>query len=314
MTMKKILEVFENPNFIFKNFDTLVAPIDKLSNYLFAANVDNITNIIEDKRLNINSPVKLIIPTDENGKKATITPFEKLVLNVLLSAQEAGNEYISYSKLFHLLGGGHALFKNATKMHKAIDKALWKLRCTDLTITMTDIVSARKKYAAKCNAPYNNKQDKKKITFRGVLLPNEVITLKINGKPSDSVIHFLGKSVILRVADLKDQIARASLTLLSIPIRTTENTLTLTGYLLERILKIKGSNDENKKHVTRLDNSISFSTLFKECGLNAEDKRQRYEIRQIVKKILDFFKNQDFIANYELIQTPDGDFSIKISF
>lgn len=312
--MKKFPEVFENPNIIFKNFDTLIAPIDKLSNYLFAANVDNITNIVEDKRLNINSPVKLIIPTDENGKKATITPFEKLLLNVLISAQDASNDYISYFKLYRLLGGGEMLFKNATRMYKAIDKALWKLRCTDLTITMTDIVSARKKYAAKCNASYNNHQDKKEITFRGVLLPNEVVTVKINGKPSESVIHFLGKSVILRVADLKDQIARADLTLLSIPIRTTENTLNLTGYLLERILKIKGSNDENKKHITRLDNSISFNTLFRECDIPSDTKKQRWDVRNNVKKILDFFKEQHFILDYELIQTPDGDFSIKIFF
>ena len=312
--MKKILEVFENSNTIFKNFDHLVVPIDKLSNYLFSANVDIITNIIEDKRLNINSPVKLIIPTDENGKKATISPFEKLVLNVLLSAQDAGNEYISYFKLYRLLGGGEMLFKNATKMHKAIDKALWKLRCTDLTITMTDIVSKRKKYAAKCNAPYNDPQDKKEITFRGVLLPNEVVTVNINGKPSESVIYFLGKSVILRVADLKDQIARPSLTLLSIPIRTTENTLTLIGYLLERILKIKGSNDENKKHVTRLDNSISFNTLFRECGIPYDTKDQRQTIRRNVKKILDFFKEQGFIDNYAISKNLDGDFSIKIFF
>lgn len=312
--MKKILEIFENSNTIFKNFDHLVVPIDKLSNYLFSADVDNITNIIEDKRLNINSPVKLIIPTDENGKKATISPFEKLVLNVLLSAQDAGNEYISYFKLYRLLGGGEMLFKNATKMHKAIDKALWKLRCTDLTIAMTDIVGKRKKYAAKCNAPYNNPQDKKDITFRGVLLPNEVVTVNINGKPSESVIHFLGKSVVLRVADLKDQIARASLTLLSIPIRTTENTLTLTGYLLERILKIKGSNDENKKHVTRLDSSISFNTLFRECGIPSDTKKQRWDARNNVSKILDFFKEQGFIDNYAISKNLDGDFSIKIVF
>lgn len=303
----------DTPQTIFKNFDSLIVPIDKLSNYLFAADVKNIDNIIEDKRLKILSPVKIIFPKDENGNNIILTPFEKLILNVLLSAQEVGNEFISYSKLFHLLGGGDKLFGNANKMNEVIDKALWKLRCTDLTVNLTDIVSKRKKYANKLNAPFND-TDKKIIEWRGVLFPNEVVSTRINGKNSKSVIHFLGKSIILRIADLKDQVARADLNLLAVPIRTTENTLTLIGYLLERILKIKGSNDENRKHVTKLSNAISFDTLFRQCGISAEDKRQRYKIRQTVTEILAFFKEQKFISDYSLDKSTDGDFSIKISF
>lgn len=298
---------------IFKNFDSLVVPIDKLSNYLFAADVKNIDNIIEDKRLKILSPVKIIFPKDENGNNIILTPFEKLILNVLLSAQEVGNEFISYSKLFHLLGGGDKLFGNANKMNEVIDKALWKLRCTDLTVNLTDIVSKRKKYANKLNAPFND-TNKRIIEWRGVLFPNEIVSTRINGKNSKSVIHFLGKSIILRIADLKDQVARADLNLLAVPIRTTENTLTLIGYLLERILKIKGSNDESRTHVTKLSNIISFETLFRQCGISAEDKRQRYKIRQTVTEILTFFKEQKFIADYSLDKSTDGDFSIKISF
>ena len=81
----------DTPQTIFKNFDSLIVPIDKLSNYLFAADVKNIDNIIEDKRLKILSPVKIIFPKDENGNNIVLSPFEKLILNVLLSAQEVGN-------------------------------------------------------------------------------------------------------------------------------------------------------------------------------------------------------------------------------
>lgn len=233
-------------------------------------------------------------------------------MNVLLSVQDAGNEYISYFKLFHLLGGGKNI-NNADRLKKLIDKALWKLRCTDLTINLTDIVGKRKKYAGKLNAPYN-KADKKNITWRGCLLPNEIVTASVNGKVTEGTIHLIGKSIILRVADLKDQVAHADLNLLAVPIRTTENTLTLVGYLLERILKIKGSNDENREHVTKLSNFISFETLFRQCGISAEDKRQRYEIRQTVSKILAFFKEQKFISDYSLDKSTDGNFVIKISF
>lgn len=304
------------PQSIFKKFDSVTVTIDKLSNFLFAANVPTFDNIIEDKRLNILSPVKIIFPKDNTGQNINLNPFDKWVLNILLSAQNAGNEYISYFKLYQLLGGKGKSINRADDLKIAIDKALWKLRCTDLTIDLTNIAYAKKKYSQKLNITYNAKDtDRKKIVWRGVLLPHEVITASVNGKISDGVIHLLDNSIVLDVADFKNQIARADLILLSaVPIRSTENTITLTGYLIERILKIKGSNDENKKHVTRLKHSISFNTIFKECGLKSDDKRQRYEIRKNAEKILDFFKEQNFISDHEFIKTVDGDFSIEIIF
>ena len=89
---------------------------------------------------------------------------------------------------------------------------------------------------------------------------------------------------------------------------------TFLRILLERILKIKGSNDENKKHVTKLENSISFETLFKQCGISADTKQQRYKARQNSEKILDFFQEQGFISGYEISRKPDGTFSIEIFF
>jgi hypothetical protein len=86
------------------------------------------------------------------------------------------------------------------------------------------------------------------------------------------------------------------------------------GCDLNSTLKIKGSNDENKKHITRLNHSISFNTIFRECGIPAETKDQRQTIRRNVSKILDFFKEQGFIKNYVISPNPDGNFSIEIFF
>ena len=294
----------------FKKFDSCIIPVDKLSTLLFDADVDGLDSIIEDPKNNIESPVKIIYPRDEHGKQIILTPFEKKIFCILLSAQNSGNNYISYSKLFHLLGGGTDIAR-ATSLITAIDTALWKLRCTDLTVNLTDIVSARKKYASKLNVPYNRK-DKTKILWRGVLLPNEVLTASINGKISESVIHFLDKSILFDIADLKDQIARVDLKLLQVPIRTTEQTINLSGYLLERIIKIKGSID--KAHVTKLEHSISLNTLYKQCGIPAEKKEQRQTIRRNILKIMDFFKKKDFISDYNLVKNGIGELSIKIFF
>lgn len=300
----------------FKNFRDLIMPIDKFSNFLFVADVPIFDNVIEDKRLNILSPVKFIFPKDDNGKSVNLIPFDKWVLNVLLSAQHAGNEYISYFKLYQLLGGKGKSINRADSLKIAIDNALWKLRCTDVTIDLSDIAYAKKKYSQKLNLQFNSKdKDRTKIIWRGVLLPHEVITASVNGKIAEGVIHFLGNSIIFDVADFKDQITRADIALLSdVPIRATQNTISLAGYLLERTLKIKGSNDENKKHVTRLNHSISLQTVFNECGIPSETKKQRWDAKQNVKKILDFFKEQGFIDNYNFSQNPDGSFSIEIFF
>lgn len=83
---------------------------------------------------------------------------------------------------------------------------------------------------------------------------------------------------------------------------------------MERILKIKGSNDEHQKHITRLDNAISFYTIFKECGIEADTKKQRLDTRRNVAKILNFFKEQNFISDYEFVKNLDGNFSVRIFF
>lgn len=117
----------------FKTFDSIIIPIDKLSTVLFEAESEALDAIIEDKKNNIESPVRILYPRDEDGKQIILTPFEKHVLTVLISAQYVGNEYISYSKLFHLLGGGTD-FSRATELKKSLDTALYKLRCIDLTM------------------------------------------------------------------------------------------------------------------------------------------------------------------------------------
>lgn len=292
-------------------FKELIIPIDKLSNCIFRADLKNFGAIVEDKKSKIQSPVKMILPKGDDGKPINLTPFEKTILIFLISAQADGNKHISYRKLFNLLGGSTNL-SHAKNFKAAIDTALWKLRCTDLTIDLSEIVAARKKYANKLNVPYNPKDGNiAKVVWRGVLFPNEVITATINGGKSESVIRFIDDSIILRVADFKDQIIRADLNLFDCDIRITVQTVTLIGYLFERILKIKGS--LCKDHVTKLENSISFETLTFQCGVPSSKKDQRQTLLRNVKKILDSFQANNLFKNYDVLKTSDG-LSIKIFF
>jgi hypothetical protein len=176
---------------------------------------------------------------------------------------------------------------------------------------MSTIIGKRKKYAAKLNLPQNYKGS---VTFQGSLLPNEIITAKVNSNITNGVVHFLDSSILFDIADLKDQIARCDIKLLDVPIRNTEQTVTLKFYLLERILKIKGSNNENRKNVIKLHNTILLDTLYTNCGLSDDGKNRKSEYRQNISQILSYFKKFDFISEYEFVKDGDKFFGIKIFY
>ena len=284
--------------------------IDKLSNVVFDVDSDDVEGILENRKSNIITPIKLTLPKDDNGNDIPLSPADKLILSAALSEQDASNFFTTYSRIFHAIGGGQKLSK-APKIKEVIAESLRKLRVTHLKVDLTALAEQSKQYKNSMPEEIKNKKN----ILEGVLLPSETLTTTINGKIIDGTIHFLGKSILLKIAEMKKQIARCEQPLLDVPIHTTEQTLCLKGYLLERILKIKGNHDEKRnKRVRKLSNSILFDTIYKKCGLDASDTRRTTEYRKSISLILDHFIHRDFIKAYRFIKKNGKFYSIEIFF
>ena len=284
--------------------------IDKLSDVIFGVDSDDVEGILENRKSNIITPIKLTLPKDDNGNDIQLSPTDKLILAVALSEQDAGYSFTTFDRIFHALGGGQRL-SEAPKMKEVIAESFRRLRITHLTVDLTALAQHSKIYQ---NSIPDELNHKKKI-LEGVLLPTETLTTNINGKIVDGTIHFLGYSILLKIANMKNQIARCNQSLLAAPVRSTLQTLSLKGYLLERILKIKGSHDTKRnKRVRKLNNIILFDTVYKKCELDGNDSRRTTEYRKYISQILDHFVNRAFIKAYRFLKKNGKFYSIEIFF
>jgi hypothetical protein len=277
-----------------KPITELVLPIDKFSDWILDQ-----TKICDTTKMSEGifkgKPVSSRI-TFKFGASLLIQ-FDKAVLLALISEYDAGNEFVSFQRLFETLGGGNHL---TPKMKAKLSKSIEKLMNTFVDIDMGEIVNAR----------YKGNQAK----LKSMLLPCKLATAEIKGKITDGVIQLLGHSPLLDVADIKSQIARIPVKIISeLPLRSTEATISLAWYLLERVTEIVGSNSsERKKRVHKLQTTILLTTLYTKCGFIELNRDQRQKLRKSIEIILEHFKNCSLITSFEFIKKNGINYSIEI--
>lgn len=301
-------------NFQLKKLETLLIPIDKLSDVLFDLEKQDAEEIIENRKLGITTPIIVTRPKDSNGNDIPTNPFDKLVFWIALSEQKAGNSCVSHTRIFHSLGGGEN-FAHASNVKTAIIESLRKLRLTNLHADLTALISQFKSYKKALEELLGTDIGDKQVILEDSLLPTKTVTATINGKISDGVIYFHDFSILLNIAEMKKQIAYCDPSLLDVPnLRCTVQTLSFKGYLLERILKIKRSLASNRKRVQKLNNIILFDSIFSKCGLTDATKWQKQDFRKSISIILDHFASLDLIKSYEFYKKNGKFYSIKILF
>ena len=301
-------------NFQLKKLESLIIPIDKLTNVIFDIEKQDAEEIIENRKLDITTPIIVTRPKDSNGNDIPTTPFDKLIFWIALSEQHAGNSCVSHTRIFHSLGGGEN-FNHAYNVKAAIIDSLRKLRTTNLHVDLTALTSQFKSYKKAIEELLNTDIDGKSVILEDSLLPSKSVTASINGKISDGVICFHDFSILLTIAEMKKQIVYCDPALLDVPnLRCTVQNLSFKGFLLERILKIKGSLVSNRKRVQKLNNSILFDSIFSKCGLADEGRNRKAEFRAIISKILTHFVNQNLISSFQFTKKDGKFYSIVIDF
>lgn len=267
--------------------------------------------IIEDKRSKTKTPLKINFSSDVED----VTAYDELILDVCISEQFKGNEYTTPAIIHRALGGSKT--KLTTKDKDKILQSVRKLATTFIDFDITDVC---KKFG------YN---DGKEYKYSGAILPCEYVTATINGWTDSAVIHFLRKTPLLDVATFKGQIATCDISLLDVPkIRNTDTILAIKGYLLRRILQIKGSHNPHKKHfcgknkegklnfrtAKKLKKIILFETLFQNCELSDADRFKQRDARTAISKILDHFKEKGVITEWHFVKKDGAYYSIHFDF
>lgn len=270
--------------------DTMLVPTSKLVNEAFLGDLYPGTGKkvnVQKKSLAKKSPVYTLISIDiEEMKNQGVTiqgrrelrPYDQEVHDAITSQYvEGGNEYITDSMIFDTISGKDGATLNP-KQREAISNAITKLMFSHVKI---DASEEAKKFGLE------------KFVYDGYLLPAERVTVSLNGTITEC-IHLFRTPPLYDYAEKRKQIGRMDVKLLNSPVNKNEETIALQGYLYRRILSMKGS--------SKLSPTIKYDTIYKQLEITATSdgalRKKKLKVRETVKKILEFWKKENFILGY----------------
>lgn len=265
-----------------------ITPVDKVSSTAF----DGKGTLYDEKEVEVSmggskSKKEILIlarmeysdnAVQISGKKE-LTPYDRSVHDALVTLYiDGGNEYITPQMIYRTMTGSRET-KLTQKQQEAISNSLNKLMYSKLVIKATD---------AECKA-----YGFEKWTYEGTVIQGEKSTARMNGEVIETY-HLLKAPALYTYANYKKQISRLDIKLLNSPVNKNEENITLQSYLLRRINGIKRS--------TKLYPTILYNTIYEQLDIQASSdgalRKKKLKVRNTVKKILDYWKAQNFIKNY----------------
>lgn len=259
----------------------------------------------ESRAKNIMSYLRFLVQNADSETR--IDEFDYGVLSACFTEISNGNDYTTPNRIFHILGGGQNLYPS---MRQKILDSLTKLRKVTLQLFLNENSFKKNIIDADQQSKFNKDTN---VSFQGYLLPNEVFTAKVNGKIVNDTIHLLNGGALRINSEARKQILTCDPELAHPPVRTTDGTIATTHFLLRRSLSIIGSNDQDRKHISRLRNIITLDDLY--SHVSAETTREQQHARETALKILDFFVEKDLLKSYKVEKKDNGKiYSIVIQF
>ena len=284
-----------------------IEPDDKLSNHVFNIPAKKFANILDNhKRCGC-------VEGHKNGVKVVtnywleliegyvdlspFTPFHREVLFAAISAYEQGVRVITFRTTLHSLTGGNQT-RVRNDQFEAFKAAFDRLGSVRIKIDLAPLFKAYPKYAA------NFKGNRDRAELVGILLPLTYLETEINGQ-KNLTVKLLDESPLMTVAKLKKQLLTYDTAPLAISGQNnTPQVITVKNFLLRRIELIKQRG---------LNSSILFDTLYKECGLADADNGKKRDTRKVIADILNSFKADGVIKNFEFERRGNAYRSIKIT-
>ena len=265
-----------------------LTPVDKVSNIAF----DGEGTLYNKKLVGVDissrktkKEILSMVSLDFSDKSIQIsgrkelTPYDREVHDALVTLYIDGeNEYITPQMIYRAMTGNPEA-KLMPKQQEAISNSLNKLMYSRL------IIKASKE---ECKAYGFDK-----FTYEGAVIQGEKVTATLNGVVLE-VYHLLKQPVLYNYAGKKNQIGRLDIKLLNSPVNKNEENIMLQSYLYRRILAIKGSG--------KLTPTIVYDTIYKQLNIQAASdgalRKKKLKVRNTVKRILDYWKEQGFIKGY----------------
>ena len=135
-----------------------------------------------------------------------------------------------------------------------------------------------------------------KATYINYLIPSKRVEIILNGQLIKDCIQLLDSLPLFYYANKKNQIASVDIKMLDAPIQNSAENIALK---LRRIMAISKS----KYQKNNMNNVIRYDTIYQYLKIQAPNQNalnvKHKQIRDKVKKLLDFWKKEKLIKNYK---------------
>ncbi|MGL4546583.1 hypothetical protein [Eubacterium aggregans] len=267
--------------------DNFIAPTDKVSNLAFAGELTgtNLQQLAMERRGSKKQITTLASIDFEklNGSvqikgRKELTPYDREVHDAIITIFiDGSNEYITPQMIYQVMTGNQEAKLNP-KQAEAISESITKCMFSRVII---DASEESKAYGFES------------FKYDGNLISGERVTASLNGTVLEC-LHIVREPVLYEYANKKNQIGRFDIKLLNTPINKTEEIITLQGYLYRRILSMKGSSNLRK--------TIAYETVYNQINVTAASdgalRKKKSKVRGQIKDMLDYWKQENFIAGY----------------
>lgn len=287
-----------------KVYDELEIDIEKLdsitpTSYIMANNkmMNKLSNgelkegltdllVIDRPRKEVVTPISLNYD-DENiqivNKDKRFTPYDRTVHNSICSIFEAGNGTFTPDQVYRCMNGLNNTEKVSPQAIGAVTKSIDKTR---RMYTKIEVEKEAKEYGLDKIKMEDHILSARKITLEAG--GHEVVGYKFNYSNNS-------KPIIYEYAQMTRQVLTIPRELLNTKdvIRSTTEVTIIREYLIRRIevMKRKGNKHQSNK--------IRFTSINQEIGQDDPAKEKAKKIRDNSSKLLDSFKDNDYIKEYK---------------
>lgn len=235
--------------------------------------------------------IKVIASLSYNDKNIQITgkpltPLDKTVHNAICSLYEAGNSVFTPDMVYRTMNG---LIENERIVEER-----------GTLYPIIDSIETGRFRIFRVNAEEQIKQyypAVKQFTYENYFLPLEKTTIILKNGETKEAYRFLSAPPLYEYSKNIKQV-------ISVPIKLLDSRKTLKNsptiavmreYLIKRISSMR-----SEKTAGANSHNIKYSTIFENTGIdeNKLSKTQRMRKREQIRKILDYFVTEDFIAGY----------------
>lgn len=214
---------------------------------------------------------------------AYLTPYDRRVHNALISQWAAGKRIVSLQTVYEMTGGrSDASGKDKRKIKKSISRMHMRVNVTS-TEHLYDVTKGKRITG--------------KIATNEDLLSTRIIEATVKGHKAEC-IEILAEPPLLRLSRSWQQLTAIKPELLQMPGTRTDESMKLHDYLVSYIAQLKD-------HPRTTSEKLLFTTLFKEAGIDPEDKsatgrNAQSRIKRKVRETLEAFKQSGYISDYSI--------------